>query len=452
MPGADKPLSSIDFEAAYRHFTDVAGVGLAVSGGADSLCLLFSFAHWRTQNAPDLPVCVLTVDHGLRAEAAEEARFVAGLCDKLALDHYILPVQSGAISGNLQAGAREARYDLMTSFLSERGYGHLLVAHHRDDQAETFLIRLARGSGLKGLAAMTSSRMMNGISVERPFLSFSRYQTESYLNEVGQSWIDDPSNHDDRFARVRIRKMLPQLAELGLDSGRISETLERLRRSNDALQSVLLEKLRPCLKRYPGLCFRVDRGFFDNQHPEFNYLAVRLLVGLSGNRAYPPRADALESHIAEFLQALSTGEPYRRTLGGAVLEFWGNGLWIYREDGREGLPAQELADKDKEIIWDQRYRVNVSDGFRAGDVICPLSILSSSDCPSLPTRYLEMPPAARMAVPILMREGVVSVLGEAGLEPEEKAETGNGGHRQGNPVLVPLADDEFLTIWSTEYP
>ena len=178
-------------------------MGVAVSGGADSLALLV-LAHAARPGEVE----AATVDHGLRPEAREEAEFVARVCADLGVPHAILAVD--VPPGNMQSEARQARYSVLAEWMEQRGLNLLASAHHADDQAETLLMRLMRSSGLAGLAGVRASGNVPGtdLSLIRPLLGWRKQELEALVRESGIEAVADPSNVDERFDRARMRKQL----------------------------------------------------------------------------------------------------------------------------------------------------------------------------------------------------------------------------------------------------
>ena len=203
--------------------TPGAGLGLAVSGGSDSLALL-SLAAEAYPGA----VQAATVDHGLRPEAADEARHVAAVCAQLAIPHGTL-APACPIKGNIQSAARTARYALLEDWRKRKELCWIATAHHADDQFETVLMRLMHGSGVDGLSAI---RPVNG-RIIRPLLKFSKADLVAHVERQGVKAIADPSNADDAFDRVRLRKALTNMPEF--DPARIARTVNALREAGDAL-------------------------------------------------------------------------------------------------------------------------------------------------------------------------------------------------------------------------
>lgn len=212
--------------AATVRFSNDARLGLAVSGGPDSLALL-RLAHAAL---PDR-VAAATVDHRLRPEAADEAAHVAAICATLGVPHATLTVDK-AITGNIQSGAREARYTLLRQWCAERRIGHLATAHHRDDQAETLLMRLLRGSGVGGLAAMRPARPLGReVMLIRPLLGWSRAELAAIAAPLAP--VDDPSNHDVQYDRVRLRSALADTE--WLDPAVLARSAAALAEADEAL-------------------------------------------------------------------------------------------------------------------------------------------------------------------------------------------------------------------------
>lgn len=228
MPSS--PLSN-RFKARIRELTTQAPspsekLGIAVSGGPDSLALL----HLAASAWPDA-VAAATVDHGLRPEAADEARHVAAICKSLAIPHQILAPEQ-PIAGNIQSSARTARYALLDKWREQEQLGWIATAHHADDQLETVLMRLLRGSGVDGLSAV---RPINGYLI-RPLLDVRKTELVAYAEEAGLEFVDDPSNEDEAFDRVRLRKALTGFP--GFDASLLERSVGAARDASEALNWV----------------------------------------------------------------------------------------------------------------------------------------------------------------------------------------------------------------------
>ena len=208
MRAAEAELHTFTKRDCEKLFAALRGeqhIALAVSGGSDSMALLQLAAQWAKDS---VKISVLTVDHGLRPEAAAEANKVAAWCDSLVLDHHTLRWEGMKPKTGLQAKARTARYDLMGNWCKANGVKFLLTGHTLDDQAETVLMRQARTDTAESLAGIWETADWAGVKLFRPLLGQSRSDLRAYLKSLGQPWIDDPSNLDTRFERVRVRRSL----------------------------------------------------------------------------------------------------------------------------------------------------------------------------------------------------------------------------------------------------
>ncbi|MGC9370501.1 MAG: tRNA lysidine(34) synthetase TilS [Paracoccaceae bacterium] len=204
-------------------------LGVAVSGGGDSMALLHLLAARG-------PVRAVTVDHGLRPEAAGEAEFVGEVCAGLGVPHDVLRWHWDG-QGNLQDRARRARRRLIASWAAPLGITHVALAHTADDQAETFLMRLAREAGVDGLSGMAAETAAQGVTWLRPLLGHGRAELRDYLRARGLSWIEDPSNEDPRYERVKARRALAALAPLGIGAGTLARVSAQLAEARAALEA-----------------------------------------------------------------------------------------------------------------------------------------------------------------------------------------------------------------------
>ena len=237
--GSDDDNSPISAQHAKRLFADwksVPAVVLAVSGGPDSVALMWLAVRWRRTLACGPRLIAVTVDHGLRAEAAREAREVKRLARALDLPHRTMRWTGAKPRSGLPAAARRARYRLLAQAARSSGATHILTAHTRDDQAETLLMRLFRGSGIAGLAAMAPVTEREGIWLARPFLNVSKSRLVATLKRAKVGFAADPTNRDTHFTRPRIRAVMPVLAAEGGDARNLARLASRLARANAAVE------------------------------------------------------------------------------------------------------------------------------------------------------------------------------------------------------------------------
>lgn len=271
---------------------------MAVSGGGDSMALLGLLAAWAASRAVD--VHALTVDHGLRAEAAAEARQVGAWARALGVRHKVLRWDGKKPVTKIQEEARAARYRLMAEYCHSKKIGVLFLAHHQDDQAETILFRLAKGSGLDGLSGMAEVQSYDvQLDLVRPLLNFTHAQLIATCKKAGQGWFEDISNVSDHYSRVRLRKSADVLAAEGLTPGRLAVLGARLQRASSALDQLtdIAWKDSVEIKETKRIVFALDVVL---AHPEEIILRLlqRGLGELAGARRYPPSLEALEKIAA----------------------------------------------------------------------------------------------------------------------------------------------------------
>src|SRR5207302_3523373 len=237
MPNDDNsPISAQEAKRLFADWGGVPAIVLAVSGGPDSLALMWLAARWRHALARGPRLIAVTVDHGLRPEAAAEARGVKRLARSLDLPHRTLRWTGPKPRTGLPAAARAARYRLLAQAARACGATHVLTAHTRDDQAETLLMRLLRGSGIAGLAAMARQSKREGFLLARPLLNVPKSRLIATLTKAKIKFADDPTNRDPTFTRARLRELLPALAAEGGDARALARLATRLARANAAIE------------------------------------------------------------------------------------------------------------------------------------------------------------------------------------------------------------------------
>ena len=359
MPIAEQAVRDDEANALFYGLEGLRGVVLAVSGGPDSTALLVLAARWakRRKRAPKL--VAVTIDHGLRAEAAREAAVVKRLARRLGVAHRTLRWLGRKPKTGLQEAARHARYRLLAQAATRAGYAHILTAHTLDDQAETVLFRLARGSGLVGLAGMaessplpldlssssskrnrsskpsSSSTHMRGAStivLLRPLLGISKARLKATLEAHRIAYSEDPSNHNPRFARPRLRTLMPALAQEGLDARGLARLAARMRRAESTIEFAVgaaSAALSP--GRWP------DRGPVTFETARFARLPAEVAMRLLG-RAIAHTGDEGPVELGK-LEALydslrRTHSRLRRTLAGALITLGSEWITVERAPAR----------------------------------------------------------------------------------------------------------------------
>jgi tRNA(Ile)-lysidine synthase len=298
---------------------------------------------------------VLTVDHRLRAASREEAERVGRMAAALGLPHTILTWENeGARSASLQAKARAARYDLMAAYCHAHDIPALVTAHTLDDQAETFLMRLKRGSGLDGLAAIPERGAWAGIAVLRPLLDVPKARLVATLEAAGVSFVSDPSNSDPRFERARVRGSADALAALGLTPEALALSARRLRRARAAIDEVAQDFLAANSEISEAGYALIDRRALEAAPHEIALRALSQLIGTVGGGEMPVQLAKLE-HL---LVALHQDQAKAHTLGRCRLEPCSGRLGVFREMRGKGLPEARLSPGER-MLWDNRFRIEL---------------------------------------------------------------------------------------------
>ncbi|MEZ5856474.1 MAG: tRNA lysidine(34) synthetase TilS [Hyphomicrobiaceae bacterium] len=414
------PLRPDEADALLAPLAAFPRLILAVSGGPDSTALMYLVTSWcRRLHRGDDDLLVASVDHGLRPESANEAVHVARQAAALGIRHRTLKWSVPHPGAGLQAAAREARYDLLHELWQTFG-GAIVTAHTADDQAETLLMRLARGSGVDGLAAIpvygALSRFVAGgatiltAPVVRPLLGIPRQRLLSTLHADGIAYIEDPSNHDVRFERVRVRRAMVHLRELGFTTDGLARTARRMQAAKAALDGAADALAATAVRRVLDAVFEVDRARLTAE-PEAGVRLFRRLLDRAGGSARPAGLSAVE---AAFERLAAGRAPQTFTLGGCLVDLAertsdpGPRLRIYREPEREGgLPVLTL-EPGKAGLWDDRFLVSVWHGHRAVSEVGPLGdglAALAAEHPVL--QRLPIPGAAARGLPAFREAGAL---------------------------------------------
>lgn len=347
MPAAEgvaaRPLLDEDLDGLFAMFRGHSRILLGVSGGPDSTALLLLARNWRYNLLDGPNFYVATVDHGLRSGSAAEAAQVGALCDRIGLPHVILPWRGPKPGTGIQEAARNERYALLRAFARENRLDALALAHTQDDQAETVLFRLCRGSGIGGLAAMRAVSRRSGLTVLRPFLDVPKARLVATLDASGTPYARDPSNSDVRFTRPRLRMLAPVLEEEGLDAHRLALLARRAARADAALEAQV-DAAQAGTSTVPwdgaGEIGLDAAGFFALEEE----IALRLLVrGLAARASEGPVELAkAERLLSGLVKAYEAGARVRRTLAGAVVTLRQGRLSIVTAPSRQA-DAKRLA-------------------------------------------------------------------------------------------------------------
>ena len=390
------PFNSQKLKRIFAALPGVTPFAVAVSGGGDSMALLHLALNW--QGSPH-GLVALTVDHALRQGSAAEARQVKRWCDDLGVEHHTLRWRHDPITSGIQAKARKARYDLMSAWCVKHGIAMLLTAHTAEDQAETVYMRLLRTNSKRSLAAIWPETQWNNLRVLRPLLNEQRNALRSYLTELRQEWIEDPSNDNEKFERVRIRKSAPAAS---------------LARQAAAAQRHVLAtetKARVWCDKYLTIAASGMISFpparFQTQKREVAEAILCRVLDLAGGT--PPDAARRHRFIAWLQESVDNPAQPRRTLGGALFAKRRREVIAAREPARiDAKPVKLVAGKS--VIWDARFQVS---GPAASSIVLASDskLLKSND---------EIPAFVRAGWPLVMQRGKLLATPLAQFHPAAK--------------------------------
>lgn len=425
MASGEEAIAAEEADRAFEPLRDFSHIVLAVSGGPDSLALLTLVAEWRARLGETVPATIVaTVDHGLREQSQIEAQVVAEISAKLELPHTTLDWIGAKPTTGIPDAARKARYALLDDFASMWSAGQavaVVTAHHQDDQAETFFMRLMRGGGVTALAAMSRQRRLasgSSVVLVRPLLDFSKSRLIATLARRGMSWFDDPTNENATFERVRVRQML---AEAQLSAPALSTAARRMRDAADGLQFAAEAFARTiCLNTNRNIYACFDRAAFDAGPVILRHMVLKQLIACFGGMTGPPELSELEDLAQRFVNRA----PFTVTLGGAVISAGSRYVRLWREAARIAVAPVTLR-AGSSMNWDARFVVgyhgSLTDvrvkplGTTETDLPHP-AIPGTEDVPraavaGLPAFYAG---EALLGVPILTNLNGIQTLGDGG--------------------------------------
>ncbi|MDO8288558.1 MAG: tRNA lysidine(34) synthetase TilS [Parvibaculum sp.] len=362
MPRIDASLTAADFASRLKALHVGPRIAVAFSGGSDSLALLVLAAQWAMKSKTRF-VIAYTVDHGLRQEAAAEARQCAKIAKSLGVTHRTVRWKGDKPLSGIQAAARDARYALLTEACARDNIQCLLTAHHLDDQAETFILRLARGSGVDGLAAMSDTRQLGrNVRLLRPLLNVSRESLRAIVARAGLTPIEDPSNDNLRFDRVKARRLMADLAALGLTAERLAATTSNMARARHALEDATQRLLFASSALHEAGTIDTDAEALLDAPDDIGLRALAEILKSVGGTDYAPRLEALTA----VYDALYTGALAKaRTLNGCRLVLTRGRLIAMRETSA-ALSAQPVTlSPNATALWDGRFTVALGPGAKS---------------------------------------------------------------------------------------
>lgn len=326
-PDADAaPVSAGEARQLFAGWADEAAVVLAVSGGPDSLALMWLAARWRRARRRGPELVAVTVDHGLRPEAAREAREVKRRAADWGILHRTVRWRGEKPATGLPAAARAARYALLGQAARRHGAAAVVTAHTQDDQAETVLMRLLRGSGLGGLGGMAEVSTRDGVTLLRPLLGIGKSRLIATLRRAGIGYADDPTNSDPHYTRARLRTLMPHLAAEGADARSLARLAARLARADAALEVMTDGAARYLASRqashqassHAGRRPGIEATAFAALAEEIRVRLLIRAIAAVGHEG-PVELGKVEALVAALAEATRSGAPLTRTLAGAMV-------------------------------------------------------------------------------------------------------------------------------------
>ena len=331
-------------------------IAIAVSGGVDSMVLMNLAKESDFLN--DKNVFILVVDHGLRAESKQEAKFVKNEAKKLGFPTRILKWKGSKPNKRIQEEARNKRYSLLINFCRENNINNLYLAHHLDDQIETFLFRMFRGSGLQGLTSFSSSYERNGLTLIRPLIDTPKSELISYARRKKINWVEDPSNENQKYDRVKLRKVLPLIYKEGFDKKVFLKSVKKLRLANQALDQITKEFVLQYVIIKKNISVFIKKELFLTAPEDVQLRVLQNTIRIfSGERYYSPNY----LKILNLMNwARNDNNISAKTLGGTIFRKRKGGLILYKEVKKLNDIKPIKLSKSKYKAWDNRFLIKIN--------------------------------------------------------------------------------------------
>ena len=335
-------------------FTANPVIAIAVSGGCDSISLLLMAHRWSKD--VDIKIVSLHIDHNLRQESSEDAEFVKKTAYDLGIDHHTLKwKKTEHINSNIQAQARNARYSLLCQWCNDNNVCDLMIAHHMNDQAETFMLRLERGSGIKGLSCMSVVSYMHNIRILRPLLTLKKKELREYIKEQNHEWLEDPTNDNFKYSRNYIRKFLyggiPNSQISGeLLSERLYVTAQHMMTAQKILDQVYIQHLVKYVFIYPQGFAVINTDILQNS--EISRRSISDTIQIIGTNKYPPRSNSIQS----LLEHLYQGRSSIITLGHCNIKMSDNKIYLWKEPRFIGT---DIVITQQQHLWDKKFIIEI---------------------------------------------------------------------------------------------
>ena len=315
-------IKNLKFRKFYTKFKTIIfknikrkSFALAVSGGSDSLCLAYFGQMYASEFKNKIHT--LIIDHKIRKESYKESLKVKRILQEQGIHSKILEWKGKVPKKNIQLKARNIRYSLISNYCLSKNVNFLITAHHVDDQIENFFIRLLRGSGLKGLSSMQENvNYNNKLKIIRPFLSFRKIDLKNITLNFFKTYIKDPSNEDEKFLRVRIRKYRTYMEKEGLDTSKIAKTVNNLLSANKALNFYKKKSFHKYVSFLSRNKCLINKKIFSEEAEEIVFNSFSDILSLVSGTYYPPRSKKIINLITRVQKAKFN----KSTLGGCIIE------------------------------------------------------------------------------------------------------------------------------------
>ena len=303
-------ITNQDFEAKMRELRVNSDIAVAVSGGPDSLALMHLSNRYALNN--NINLTVLSIDHGIRAESSKEIVWLEKIAKKNKINFYSTKLKKRINSSNTLSKARTLRYEALSKYCNKKKIKFLLTAHHLDDEIENFLMRLVRGSGIKGLSSLkVKSRYKNTkLILVRPLLEYSKKSLIQYLSEQKQSYLNDRTNYNNKYDRSRIRKLSQQLIQEGLSKVRFKNVLKNLKNANNAINTAVSNYLEEQVKLNEKKIISFRSKEFINLPEEIQHRVLVKLCRFAGKSNKVPRSRSIQ----ELINSIVKEKSFKRTL------------------------------------------------------------------------------------------------------------------------------------------
>ena len=355
----DDVLSAAEFHSLLLRFAPLpvdSRLALAVSGGPDSMALAYLTKRWCDDNKAPPPMAFI-VDHALRPESASEAEEVRNRLESMGVPAEILRWEHPLVAARLHVQARKARYQLLLNACRKHGISTILLGHQREDQAETILMRFAKGTGIDGLAGIAAESAMDGIRILRPLLTVSKQQLIATCVDASVPYVTDPSNSLEKFARGRLRRVMPLLADEGLTVDRLTDCGVRAREARDALDFYTSEFLKQHSRQDAYGVIALDKEKLCNLPRAIALRSLSLALQTIHAEDYAP----LHASLSVLLDALQNEEPMPpRTLNGCLVGCRKNQIVMSREPA--SVTENVTIRVGESVTWDGVWRVTLAAG------------------------------------------------------------------------------------------